>query len=374
MNTITFNFESTKFLGNNLLGKQFTLDDYRDLINSPEFADLTKKDLSLIKTWQASDKLFEEHTIFIMNTFLSGRQMLGIEMWLSLFERIEQIDPQNYQRVHKGTGYYHAGIYSLFSNHYDDAYQWFEYAFEQDIKTGRFPTPGTSSLWILLFDPRENQPTKGMDYEYTKKIVCKINQFLSQIKLYDSSFTQTDNSIRGIVKSKIVTDLATRSLRSAWSSLLASLLEYSDVERSIKISPRANEAQFKVNKFLVNLTLILETLIKKSPKASSISLNKGEIGEIYEKIVAPEYSWTYDKSKCFLVTNQINKDYSTILGEIKSAELVESKLAVSFTVAQRVRNASHHIFNEELITVEILRELSLRIYYAIFSVIEKLYV
>lgn len=309
-----------------------------------------------------------------MDTFLSGRATLGIEMWLSLLERIEQIDPQNYQNIHKGTAFYHAGIYSLFSNHFADAYQWFEYSFEQDIKTGRIPDPGTSSLWILTFDSRENQSTKGNDYEYTKKISCKVNQLLNQIRVYDPSFNQTENSLRGIIKSKIVTAQSERSLKSAWSSLLSSLLEYSEIERFLKISPLANEGQFKVTTFLVNLTLILETLIKKSPKASSISLSNGQIGEIYEKIIAPNYGFTYDQSRCFLSSKTITKDYSKILLDINSAESSEDRLAVSFTIAQRVRNSSHHIFNEEHINLQVFSNISLRIYYAIFSVIERLYV
>jgi hypothetical protein len=368
---IIFNFESSKYLGINLLGKQYTIDDYKSLINSQKFAESVQNDFSLIENWQAADKFFQEHTIFIINSFLSGRQILGIEMWLSLLERIKQIDSNNYTKIHKGTAYYHAGVYSLFSGHYEKAFQWFEYALEQDLKLQRNDTP---SVWILTFDARENQPERGTEYEYTQKLVCRIQQIINEIKIYDFRFDLTADSLRGIIKSKIVNNLSSRSLRSAWASLLANFLEYEEVELFLKISPNSQEAQAIVNNFLLELTLILETVIKKSQKVSIITLKRGDIGELYKRIIAPIYNLIYNKDKCFLSNAQISKDYSKMLNEIKQAEVTEDKLAVAFTVCQRVRNASHHIFNEDFINEELFRNLALRIYYAILSVIEKLYV
>ncbi len=368
---IVFNFESSRYLGTNLLGRQYTIQDYKSLINTPEFAELIRKDFSLIQNWQAADKFFQEHTTFIINSFLSGRQTLGIEMWLSLLERIEQIDSGNYRKIHKGTAYYHAGVYSLFAGHYDKAFQWFEYAFEQDLRLQRSETP---SVWILTFDIRENQLEKGNEYEYTKKLLCRIEQIEKEIILHDSRFSLTVDSLRGIVKSKIVCDLSFRSLRSALASLLASFLECEGTERFLKIAPNSNEAQVIVNNFLVNMTLILETFIKKSPKAQNIPLQKGGIGELYQKVIAPNYNFNYTSDKCFLSNYQISKNYSNMLNEIRDAEQSEDKLAVAFTVCQRVRNISHHIFNEAHINEELFRNLTLRMYYAIFSVIGKLYV
>lgn len=368
---ITFNFESSKFLGINLLGKTFTIDDYKSLINTPEFSNLIKKDFSLIKTWQAADSFFQEHTIFILNSFLSGKQTLGIEIWLSLLERIVQVDSREYNRVHKGTAYYHAGVYSLFSGHYGKAFQWFEYALEQDLKLQRNEAP---SIWILTFDTRENQPERGNEYEYTRRLLCKIQQIINEITLYDSRFSLTTDSLRGIIKSKIVNNSSSRSLRSAWASLLASFLEHNETERFLRISPNSNEAQVIINNFLVNLTLILETLIKNSPKATSVLLQRSDIGELYQKIIAPNYNLIYTQNKCFLSNCEITKNYVNMLNEITQAELSENKIAVSFTLCQRVRNASHHIFNEDFINEELFRNLIRRIYYAIFSVIEKLYI
>ncbi len=371
MKEIIFNFESSKYLGINLLGKQYTIADYKTLINSPEFSKLIEKDLSLIQNWNSADKFFEEHTLFIINSFLSGKQTLGIEMWLSLLERIEQINHDKYHKIHKGTAYYHAGVYSLFSGHYENAFQWFEYAFEEDLKLERRETP---SVWILTFDTRENQREKGNEYEYTKNYLCEIKQIIKKIVLHDSRFNLTIDSLRGIIKSKVIFgSSSSRSLRSAWASLLASFLYCEEVERFLKISPNSGEAQTIINNFLVTLTLILETLIKKSPKATNIHLQKGDLGEIYKKVISPNYGFTYTNDKCFLSNHQISKNYSNMLNEIIEAEKSEDKVAVAFTVCQRVRNVSHHIFNEDFINEELFRNLALRIYYSIFSVIEKLY-
>jgi len=365
----TFNFESSKYLGVNLLGIQYTIDDYKSIINFPKFAELVQKDFSLIQNWQSADKFFQEHTIFIINSFLSGRQTLGIEMWLSLLERIRQVNLEEYKRIHKGTAYFHAGVYSLFSGHYENAFQWFEYALEQDLKLQRNEAP---SVWILTFDTREKQPKRGNEYEYTRKLLCKIQQFINEIRIYDSRFNLTADSLRGIIKSKIVNNSYSRSLRSAWTSLLSSFLKYEETERFLRISPNSNESQVIVNSFLLNLTLALETFIKKSPRASSILLQKGDIGELYQKVIAPNYGFTYTNNKGFISNCQINKNYFNMLNEISIAEQSEDKLAVAFTVCQRVRNMSYHIFNEDFINEELFRNLTLRIYYAILSVIEKL--
>lgn len=370
MNEIIFNFESTKFLEISLRGKNYTIDEYKFLINTSQFYEFVRKDFLFIEKYEAADTFFQEHTLFIINSFLSGKQILGIEMWLSLLERIEKIDASNYKKIHKGTAFYHAGIYSLFANHFDKAFQWLEYALEEDIKTGRIPLPGTPAMWILTFDTREEESFKGNDYGYTQKLLYEIKGFLDRIRTYDSRFSITGDLLRSIIISKIVTNNSSRPLRSAWAALLASFLEYGENERFLKISPQSKEAQFTVNNFLVNLTLILETLIKKSPKANNITLKKENINELYEKIIAPNYGFTYEKS---FFQSQISKRYSCMLSEIEDADKKEDKIEVSFITAQRVRNKSHHIFNEEFIDNILFETLCLRIYYAIFSVIEKLY-
>ncbi len=369
MNEIIFNFESTRFLEINLRGRNYTIDEYKSLINTSQFYNLVRKDFSFIEKYETADKFFQEHTLFIINSFLSGKQILGIEMWLSLLERMKKIDALNYNKIHKGTAFYHAGIYSLFANNFDKAFQWLEYALEEDIKTKRIPSPGTPAMWILTFDTREGEDLKGNDYGYAQKLLYEIKRFLDKIRIHDSRFNITGDLLRSIIISKIVTNNSPRPLRSAWAALLASFLEYNENERFLKISPQSKEAQFTVNNFLVNLTLILETLIKKSPKANNITLKREDINELYKKIIAPNYGFT-DKS---FFQSQISKRYSCMLNEIEDADKKEDKLAVSFITAQRIRNNSHHIFNEEFIDNILFENLCLRIYYAIFSVIEKLY-
>lgn len=64
MNNINLNFESSRYLMINLSNQQYTLDSYRDLINNPDFSDKVKRDLAIIKTWQAADR-FLKNILFL---------------------------------------------------------------------------------------------------------------------------------------------------------------------------------------------------------------------------------------------------------------------------------------------------------------------
>lgn len=369
------NFQSSKYLKTNL-ETSYNAAEYLDLINTPEFTKLVKKDFQSIQTWEAANKFFEEHTTFIHPFPFRGRPIAGIELWLNLLERLLQIDPTNYERIHKGTPYYHAGIYSLFATKYTEAFEWFGYGFEQDIRIGRVPNPGTPSLWILTFDTREGHAQRGADYGNTQKLLTEIESLIQNIYLFDSRFTITPPSLRGIIKSKIIIDGATRALRSSWADFLAILMSHDYVKKIIRVSPNQEEAQLSAHNTLSRLTLILETLIKQIPNFSNYSnVNiKSQFGKLIENIIAPEYGYTYSGTKSVINTN-IRKNYNEILNDIRTAEgSGEDKLAICFTVAQRIRNYSHHMFNEEYITEETFESLYLRLAYCILSIIVKFYI
>jgi hypothetical protein len=126
---------------------------------------------------------------------------------------------------------------------------------------------------------------------------------------------------------------------------------------------------------LSRLTLILETLIKQIPNYSSYSnVNQNsQLGDLLQHIIASEYGFSYNSGNCF-ISNQIKKNYLHILNDIHSAESTNDKLAVAFTVAQRIRNYSHHLFNSEYISEETFENIYLRIIYCILSIIIKFYV
>ena len=356
------------------LGGSYTPGDYLDLIYTLQFSDLIEQDFQSIQTWQDADTFFEEHTSFIHPVAFTGRPVAGIELWLNLLERLQQIDAINYDRIHKGLPYYHAGIYSLFATKYTEAFEWFGYAFEQDIRTGRIPNPGTPSLWILTFDTRVGHLTQGADYGNTQKLLTEIESLIRNIYQHDS-FIITSQSLRGIVKSKIVTSGTTRALRSAWADFLALIMFHNYVKKIIRISPKQEEAQLSAHTALLRLTLILETLIKQVPDYSSYSNvdENSKLGDLFQHIIGPKYGYTYTSSNCF-ISSDIRKDYNLILNDIHSAESSEAKLAVAFTVAQRIRNYSHHVFNKEYISEEIFENIYLRLVYCILSVIVKLYI
>ena len=367
------NFQSSNYLQINL-SNSYTYAEYLDLINTPHFAELIKLDFQSIQTWQAADTFFQEHTQFIHPFTFTGKPITGIELWLNLLERLQQIDTTNYGRVHKGTPYYHAGIYSLFATKYTEAFEWFGYAFEQCIRTGRIPIPGTPSLWMLTFDTREGHAKKGKDYGTTQKLVSEIESVIQNIYLCDSRFMMTSNQLRGIVKSKIIISGSTRALRSAWANTLSIFMSHDNINKFIRIAPHQEEAQLSAHSTLSSLTLILETLIKQIPNYSSFHIRSDvQVGELMRNIIAPTYGYAYT-SRTSVISGNIRKDYLTILNDIRTAENNgEDKLAISFSVAQRIRNQSHHMFNEEYISEETFENIYLRLVYCILSVIITFY-
>lgn len=371
-------FHSTNYLQANL-GQTYTTGQYLDMINTVQFADLIRMDFQSIQTWQAADTFFQEHTVFIHPFTFSGKPIAGIELWLHLLSRLQEIDSDNYNRIHKGTPYYHAGIYSIFATKFKEAFEWFCYAFEQDVRTERIPSPGTPSLWILTFDTREGHTDRGNDYGSAhygsaQKLLTEIESVIEKLYFYDSRFIINSNSLRGIVKSKTVTVEAPRALRSAWANLLAIFMMHDYVKRFIRISPNQEEAQLTAHETLSNLTLILETFIKLMPNFNSFHVSSdAQLRTLFEKIITQKYGFTYNNDS--FITTPISKNYSNILTEIHTAENAqEDKLAISFTVAQRIRNYSHHMFNNEYISEEVFENLYIRIVYSILSIITKLYI
>jgi hypothetical protein len=365
------NFESTIYLRNNL-GTSYRVPDYLNLIYDPSFETLIRNDLNTIKTTKAADDFFAEHAVFINPSQFLDKPVIGIDLWLRLLERIEQSNPEIYSQIHKGTPYYHAGILSLFATKYLEAFEWLGYAFEQDIRLSNQETP---AIWLLSFDSREDHEFVGMEYGKTKLLLCELEAIFKWIKLHDPRFKYNEDTLRGIAKAKILTATYTRPLLSAWASLLSIFLSHRDILRYLRIAPSSAEAQLSIHDALSNLTLILETLIKESPSYPISGLNKdSQLGELLEKIIGPAFAIKWDNSKNSLIQSSITKDYEKILGEISAAEHCDDKIAVAFTVAQRVRNKAHHLFHEKYLNEETFECLYYRIIYAILRVIFKFYV
>jgi hypothetical protein len=366
----TMNFESTKYLANNL-GTSYAVPDYLRLIYEPLFESLIGNDLKAIKTTEAAGNFFGEHATFINAPQMINMPVAAIDLWLRLLERVEQGNPAIYSKIHKGTPYYHAGIYCLFATKYLEAFEWLGYAFEQDIKDGGSETP---AIWLLSFDAREGQTTGGAEYGKTKILICELESVFKWINLHEPGFRYNVDTLRGIVKAKILIPSYTRSLLSAWSSLLTILLTHRDILRYLRIAPSAEEAQITVHNSLSNLTLIFETLIKENPTYKSSGLNENDqLGEILEKVICPAFSLSWDNTKKCLIQSSINKDYENILSEILVAENSDNRVAVAFTVSQRVRNKAHHLYHEKYINEETFDCLYYRIVYAIMKVIFRFY-
>lgn len=356
------------------LGTDFQLERYFALIQTQAFENEIKKDLELISNWQDADRFFEGHARFILSLNLYNQQGIGIEMWFNLLNRIYEISPQAYDRIHKGTAYYHAGIMSLLNYNYIEGFEWLDYAFEQDIPTERVGNEGCPAIWTLSFDPRLNKDTRPNDFGVTLSIRNKVNELLKKINSLESSFTLEESDLRNKINMSFLNTTSNRVIRASWVAFIGNIMNKERTIRYLNIAPKSGEIQLLAHKTLVDLTLILESLLKKSNCASSCGVIPTDtLGNLINKIVPNKYSainLTHGK----LITTTIHQNYSQIIEDINTAEAVpENKLAIAFTLSNKVRNHSHHLFNMEYISKEVLDSLFIRISYAILSVIVNLY-
>lgn len=349
------------------LNSLFDFRQYLKIINNKDFEKLVKKDLRGKINWKKANQFFEEHTQFIDPLFFNENPEKASELWLSLLEIIAKAS-KNYGLMHKGTAYYHTGICSLFAQKHTEALQWLEYAYEEDLRLneqGKLPKDYPAG-WLLSLDSREKESVKGRDFEKTIELKRLIGLMLVEIK---SKFGETFpiSKFEKIAKDKILASNK-RALRSSWASFLASFWEFERLKRFLRISPQKAEAQFEVNNFLVNLTLILETLIPYNTQNSDITL-----GGLYKRIIGPNYQFTFTNREKVFLSKDFPRTYQKINANLRLIESRENKLAVAFTLAYRIRNKTHHMFNEEFISLSMFYKMATRTYYTIFKVLADFY-
>ena len=346
---------------------------YQKLIKSEEFGKLLKDDLKSIlkrnsdrKSWEKANNFFEEHGQFIDPYFATKNPGKASELWLELLEIVTKADSKKYDSIHKGTAYYFAGIWSLFAEKYTEGLQWLEYAYEEDLRLNepRRPPEEYPAAWLLTLDLRENKSEKGNDFEKTRELVKLLDEIFNEINSeFKKSFRRMN--LAKIAREKVLTSRK-RALRSSWASLLASIWDFKRLQRFLAISPQKTEAQFEVNNFLVNLTLVLETFI---PRHNLPEESDGTLAELYRYEIKEMYGFSYkNRNKVFLCQDFPNT-YQGIGSKLKRIERQENKLKVAFTLSFRIRNQTHHMFNEEFISLSLFKMVTIRVYYSIFSVL-----
>jgi len=362
---------------NDILRERFpcgcSSDKYLQFINTQDFKDEIAKDINIINNPMDSNLFFRNHADYIQRTIQTGQLNIGISLWLSFLESVQNVDSNKYYNMHKGVPYYHAGILSLLDYRYTEGFMWIDYALNQDIVVGTIETDEVPSKWILSFNPREGKGTQPNDFGVTRKIRDELQNNLANITAIDSTFSYSIEDFRDKILNSILTSSSKRAVRAAWSTLLSNLMSHKHIVRLLVVGPRNEEIQLTSHKSLLEMTLIFETLLKECPNATPCGVLPGDtLGRLISKIIPNKISGLVNK-KNILIDHSLRKDFRVILNDIKSAERTEDKRAVAITVSLHVRNHSHHLFNQEEITKEVYEALFTRISYAIILVLKELY-
>jgi hypothetical protein len=345
-----------------------------EIIGSKECKEIIKADLSRI--WEGSvnsDDFFGVWGSSIVPLNSQGKAEQGIMIWLKLLETIKEINPKKYENIHKGTAFYHLSVAHMFSGRWTEAFEWMDYAFEQDCKK-RSTLPESPALWFLSFDPREFKRIKPWDYDITRRMEICLENILKKIEGYDSSLNIDIGELRKKVKEKILfvnSPLSSPSVRSAWSCFLGTLMHEKESSQFLNLGPKKNFAQIFIQRELLNLTLILETLLKK--KYYSDNQNSEEkitLGILINKKPLKflnELTQSISKiSKDEITGNPLPSEE-----EISKLEKKYSKKTSSFILAYTIRNEIHHGFQTEPLSAKQFDLISLRLNHAIFLVLEE---
>jgi len=352
------------------LGNNFEIQQYFALINTESFRNEIKKDLELIsKKIQNPDKFFEEHARYILNLNFEQRHKIGLEMWLSLLEVIKSGDEAIYKSMHKGTVFYHTGVMYLLNDRWIEGLEWLDYAFEQDTRNKTSGIVELPATWTLSFDPRLKELKKPNDFGISNSILTDVIKLFENIKKFDSTFNLSIDDFRNKIKSTFLDASSNRSVRSAWCTFLGNLMNEKHVLRYLKLGPKEMCVQVNAHRSFVELTLILETLLKHKYSGANTKPTFGTF--IIELIAINIFSETITNTK--LINETLNHGYTQILSDVRNAELNNNKLKVAYQLAYEIRNHTHHLFNEEGIDENVYYELFMRLSYAILMTIDKLY-
>lgn len=357
------------------LGKNFDVQQYFTLIDTQSFTNEIRKDMELISKNQLDpNSLFEEHAAYILRLNFEQKHKVGLQMWLSLLDKIKDADSQMYESMHKGTVFYHTGIMYLLNDRWLEGIEWLDYAFEQDTR-GRNGIIELPATWILSFDQRLGSQRRANDFGVSSKMERELTLLIDQINILDQNVHLNIIDFRNKIKTIFLDASINRPIRAAWCTLLANIMVKAQTMQYLRLGPHERCVQVTAHKSFVDLTLVLETLIAHKyigPNAAQT------LGKMLCNFIGPQLfnnNQVYNRAsrRIEIIPEQLRHDYTTILADIHSAEKLNDKLKVAYQLVYEVRNHSHHLFNEEQITESTFDAVFLRLCYAIVVTIQKIY-
>lgn len=347
-------FQSSQHLFS-ILGNSFPVMNYFREIRSQNFRNLIQADLQTITTSRLGDTFFEEHAYFIQAYHANGQSHLGYVAWLELLSIVKNVDPIRYIEIHKGTAYYHAAIFALKSNRFLEGLELMDYGYTTDLKITPNAVTAPGGLYIGLGYPRT-----GNDLGEGGRLDQCVRETLNNLP----AFRTRRFNIR-FLSSRAKRYFLTRrsgSRRSAWVSLLASLLAKKEIQRFIEVTPSYGEGQ-TIPKFdLTSLCLILETLLTYSPegkRSGSTMLNP-----LYQALIDPRLPLVRSHRQT-VYNNLRNLPYSRWINQIDHHISTYDQEVVAFSVAWVLRNKVNHIFLDKDISLELYNRISDLLVYAI---------
>lgn len=355
-------FQSTQHLLNTL-GTTFPVANYFNEIETQNFKNLLSIDLQTINTTRRGDEFFEEHAVFIQSYHLNGQSYFGYRAWVQLLSVLQELNPNQFRSIHKGTAYYHAAIFALKANRFLEGLELMDYGYTIDLKTNpnAFAAPG--GLYIGL-----GYPNRGNDWDEGERLDYWVRYTLNRLPI-----SQNRHFSILFLKSRAKKYFLTKrsgGRRSAWISLLASLLGRMEIQTFMKITPDYGESQ-TIPKFdLTSLCLILETLLTYSPegkKRGSVMLDP-----LYQALIDSKLPSV--RSHRQTVYNNLRiLPYSRWIKQIDYYISTYDHEVVAFSVAWVLRNKVNHIFLDKKISVELYNKIFDLLIYAICVSMKLLY-
>jgi hypothetical protein len=353
---------SIKFLKQNL-SATFEILKYYDLIKSSDFKSLVGKDLENIRTTQEGNNFFVEHAGFIQGCHQIGRSGLGFFIWQKFLHVVSESKPELFKQIHKGTAYYHAGIFAIKDIRIMEGLEFIEYAITEDIKLGANQTPAG---FLMALDPLHRGNDQGVQDEIMKAFSLIIKRYNQD---YGRQLSLEQISI--IVKSYFL-EKGVGARRAAWCNFIGIVNSIGHLIDSFKISPEAGEAQTSAKLILVRLCLSLETIMKNIPDTSGHDIQDSDtLGDLLTK----KLNYTREERKniqeLYLGLKGHKGDFSKF-GRVISDSLI-SEREKDLALAWIIRNNANHVFSNFFIDGRVFGQIATRISSAVLGVIDEYY-
>ncbi|MBI3486225.1 hypothetical protein HY025_04800 [Candidatus Daviesbacteria bacterium] len=364
---------SSKFYSINhlvtILGSQFEVVRYFNLLYDPYFQQLLNNDLLNITNWGEADHFFSEHAGFIQGFHKTNNVILGTKAWITLLDVIQSIDNMRFKEIHKGTPYYFSAIFYLKMEKYEDGLEFMDFGLSQDfrIHNRKEVTKAPGWLYLTLY------PTGGNDEGQAQILNESLLNFIHLLSKFN--ILTSIEELRNIITTKILLK-SERARRSAWASLISQILEFNQNKQILRIAPLDLENQIKAHLSLVKMSLILETLLKKSAKSKKINSKKPHKNKAFKVYSHPNLALG-GLYKCLSIgTKSIlpqSKDFNYKILEKSLLKVTLNDVTLGYSIAILIRNNVNHTFQNSSINESLYEKLFITIFNVQIESLRKFY-